>query len=278
MKKIFLFILLIAPLNAWAVNYCTDPNTAGAWKLDETSGNYTDCTSNGNAGVITGTINQSATLKFGNAASFTNVNNTQIDFGSAAVLDNLFDGGGTFAAWVSADGAGTAGIFCSDGTIFSKGNGDGVSLCLNSTGSVEFTSKWAGGTVTWTSTTNPFSAFDGTAHHILVYYNSDSISNNPTVEVDCSTLTMTQGATAPFGSRNTDAAIDLLFGLDGLGTSTGELNGKIDEAIYYNGDLTGSCSALSTNGIDGTHGSGGSGTVSTGILINGAVLNGFTGN
>ena len=270
-KILFLTIIIIFnALPAMAVNYCSDSNTAGAWLLDETSGSYVDCTPNLNTGVISGTIDQTATLKYGNAASFTTVNNSTINFGSNAVIDNVFDAGGTFAAWIGLSSAGTASNRCTGSELFSKdGANDGFGLCVNTTGAIVFSYKWAGGWVDWTSNTNPFSAFSGAAQHVLVYYNSDSISNVPTVLIGCSALTMVQGGTAPATPRNTDAALSLRIGLDGV--DTGEVNGKFDEVIYYNGDLTGSCSALSTEGIDGTHGAVSSGTS---LLMNGVNFDG----
>lgn len=274
-KLIFIFLMLLAP-NAWAVNYCLEPLTAGGWKLDETSGNYTDCTANGNTGTVSGTINQSDTLKFGSAAGFTSVNNTSIDFGSGATLDNVFDSGGTLALWLGLDGAGTAANRCTGAQIASKdGASDGWGLCVMATGAVRFSYKFAGGFVDWTSSETPFSTFDGTATHVMVYFNNSSDTNDPTVKIGCSNLTMTESA-APFSTRNTDAALNLLVGLTGV--SDGELNGTIDELIFYNGDLGSVCSAISTDGIDGTQGSGGSQSITSGNLINGAVINGITIN
>lgn len=276
LSRLLTFFLLLIASPAWAVNYCTDVNSAGGWKLDETSGDYADCTSNGNTGVISGTINQSETLKFGNAAGFTAVNNTEISFGSATVLDNLWDGGGTFAAWVGLNGAGTSSSFCTGGTIFAKADADGSILCINADGSVKFDHKWAGGHAHWTSTTTPFSAFDGAPHHVLLYYNSDSVGNDPDIYIDCVALTMTEGAT-PDTARNTDASFNLYLGITG-NFGDGELDGSIDDVLYYNGDLRSSCSALSTNGIDGTQGAGGSGSLTTGYILNGVLINGFSGN
>lgn len=272
MRALILAVLLsLAASSAWAVNYCTDVNTSGAWKFDESTGDFADCTANNNSGVISGTIDYSGVVKFDGAAVFTASSNSMINFGSGTTIDNLFDGGGTFAAWVELDGAGTGGVLCSGGNIVSKGNADGWSLCVNTDGSLSFTDKWAGGTVVWTTTTAPFSAFDGTAKHVMVYYNSDSDSNDPVIKVGCSTLTVTESA-APFGARNTDAAINMLAGLDGEGTSGGELNGRLDEMIMYNGDLQSVCSAMSEAGVDGSHGGGGSGSTTGGKLIFGGPI------
>lgn len=273
MKKIILTILLLfISINSWAVNYCNDSNTAGAWKFDESSGNFSDCTSNANTGIVTDV--GSTTGVFGNAANFTNVNNANVNAGSNAVIDNIFDGGGTFSAEVALRSAGTSGIICTGGTIAAKGDNDGWTLCVNATGAVVFSYKWEFGRVNWTSTTTPFSAFDYSAKFVMVYYNSSSTSNVPNVYVGCSALTMTTGDT-PLGTRNTDAALNLTFGLEGTSVDQGELDGSIDEALLYNGDLISNCASIRDNGIDGTHGSGGSGSSTTGKLINGAILNGF---
>ncbi len=270
LRLIFLVFLLACP-NAWAVNYCSDVNTSGAWKFEETSGSYADCTANANTGVISGTINQSATGKFNYGAGFTAVNNTKIDFGSATTLDNVFDGGGTFAIWAGFTTAGTASVRCTGSQIAGKdGSNDGWGLCINSDGGIKFSYKWAGGWVDWTSSTTPV-PFNDVKHHILVYYNSDSSSNDPTVYFDCAALTMVEGGTAPFSSRNTDAAQNMLLGLDA--SDTGETNGIFDEVILYNGDLTGACTVLSTNGIDGTQGAAAGGI---GKIFNGVTLNAIT--
>lgn len=263
MRSILFWVLFFIPAVAMAGNYCADVNTAGAWKMEETTGDFADCTINASPGVVSG-VNMGASGKYNNGARFANVNNAYVNFGSATVLDNLFDGGGTVGVWVSLDSAGTASIYCSGAAILSKGDADGWGLCVNTDGSLVFTSKWAGGNVAWTTTTAPFSGFTSTFKHVLVYYNSSSASNTPSVYADCSALTVTQGAIAPFSTRNTDAAINLAAGIDGLGTTTGEMSGYMDELILYKGDLTGSCSDLANGGLDGSVGGGGGGAVVSG--------------
>lgn len=274
MKKILLTLILLFLSNqAWAVNYCTDGSSVGAWKFDEASGDFSDCTSNASTGIVTDVGSTSAV--YGNGANFTNFNNANINAGSNTAIDDIFDGGGTFSAHVELRSAGSSGVICTGGTIAAKGDNDGWTLCVNATGAVVFSYKWEFGRVDWTSTTTPFSAFDLSDKFVMVYYNSSSTSNVPDVYVGCSALTMTTGG-SPLGTRNTDAGFNLTFGIEGTSVNQGELDGIIDDALFYKGDLRSNCASVRDNGIDGTHGAGGSGSSTVGKLINGAILNGFS--
>ena len=270
MRKILIAIFLsLLSFPAWAVNYCNDSNTAAGWELDDTS--WQDCTINGNSGTTVGVLDVVA-AKYDNGVRFTGDNNTYINFGSGATIDNVFDGGGTFALWAAIDDPGTAGTICSGGTIASKGPANGWELCVNIDGSLTFGYKFEFGYNIWTTTTTPFSAFDFTAKHIMVYYNSDSADNDPIIGVDCSAQSITQTATNS-GTRNTDAGWSLTFSVENDLLEIGEIFGIFDDAILYNGDLTADCATLAANGIDGSHGSGGSSDIATGKIINGAILN-----
>ncbi len=254
--KFLLAFLLFSPL-AGAENYCLNGNTAGAWKVDEASGNLVDCTSNGNTGTVTGTFTYSQTVKWDGAIDSNNVNNNIVSFGSGASLDNIWDGGGTLMFWAELDSAGNnGGIVCDGSNFFSKDltAGDGWNSCINQARTLVFSSKWAGGNVVWTTNSALFASFDGNPHFYMIYYNSDSTSNVPEIQLDCGgSIGVTQGATAPFTSRNSDAAYNLNAFIDGSG-GTGELDGRMDDILLYGGDLRSQCSTIMAAGLDGTHG------------------------
>lgn len=267
MKKILslllTFMLAFHPI-AGAVNYCGDANTAGAWKLDEASGTLADCTSHANTGTVTGAISYSASLKWDGALDDNNVNNANVSFGSGATIDDVFDAGGTLMFWASLDSAGTAGNVCTGGTFLSKSGDDGWEYCIDSDRTARFSDKWAGGFSIWQTNAALIAAFDGAAHFYMVYYNADSTGNVPEVQVDCGgSVGVTQTANAPFGTRNSDAALSMFMFIEndgGGGSGVGEMDGKMDDVLFYNGDLRSQCSTIMAAGIDGTHSGGGGGT------------------
>lgn len=231
MKKILsLLLIFLFCTKAWAVDYCADSNMKGAWKMEETSGNLLDCTSNANNCVPTSITQGSTDKKFGTyAVDIPQTNNNKLDCGSAASLDNfatLSTGG-----WFAPDDQGeTSTSRCNAGNFIQKSE---WGLCFRQTNRRAFYYRWSFGQTTWSTPTAPYVP-DGTYHHEAVTYNGGSTANDPIIYVDGTSQTI--GDVSPGGTRNSDATDNLLIGL-GI-TDINELNSRADEVFYYNGILT----------------------------------------
>ena len=130
--------LIISSTSAFSADWCNNASMKGAWKMEETSSTYTDCTTNANAGTVTGTVTRGSTGKFGLAVEYTQANNSYVGFGSAASLDDVrpISVGG----WIAPDTTGDTSVgFCSAGGIMAKtNNADGWAFCLHSTADLRF--------------------------------------------------------------------------------------------------------------------------------------------
>ena len=155
-----------------------DANLAGYWALDETAGTTAkDSTTNGNDGTIT------------SGTYATGVSGTALDFdGSAgdvtitkdAAIDNIFDGGGSISVWINADSDGEN----NNGRIIDKGNI--MKLWVNSEtgGAMElaFGQQFSGDNYSCDTDSTDISI--NTWHHIVVTYDSSSVSNEAIIYID----------------------------------------------------------------------------------------------
>lgn len=126
-----------------------------------------------------------------------------ISFGSASILDNIFDGGGTAMAWIRLSTWGEN----SRGRIWNKASG----------------TQPAGGWAFWTSSLYNYLAFAhdfgttygawGTAtnsivlntiYHVAVTYDNGSTANNPTMYINGQSVSVVEDST-PSGTRISDA-------------------------------------------------------------------------
>ena len=237
MKKILLslFLSLLFCQTVSATDYCADSNSKGAWYFDEASGSPQDCTSNNNDGTISGTVTQNVSGQFNKAVQFTQQNNAQINSGSAASLDNLATM--SIVVWFDIDGAGSASGHSANGVIVSKGGRTKLLQCNGAT-NFRFTHEWeepAASRGIWDSNTAPLSTSAG-YQHVAVTFNNSSASNNPVFYVNGSSVTFGESSSPSGSGARLDASGNFLIGLDNV--DTGELNGKLDELLYYNGILT----------------------------------------
>lgn len=156
-----------------------------------------------------------------------------INCGSDSSIDDLFDGGGTWSAWVSgvSDGGG------STGTILSKGQprfrviedgGDDLTL--------QFIYTAVGDNGVWVCPSTAL--LENKLNHIAVSFNSDGdpITADPVIYINGVSQTVTE-STTPGGARDTDAGSNFIIG--NVDTSTDHyFDGFIDEVAIFDKILT----------------------------------------
>jgi hypothetical protein len=144
-------------------------------------------------------------------------------------IQNWFDGGGHIRMIVNLDSAGEGNV----GTLMEKGKSanKGFELACfdpSSTGTkLKFTVQFDNTDGVWTT---PECLTFGEIHVVEVDYNNSSVSNNPTIEIDGSSVTITE-ATTPVGTRVSDSGEVLCFGGDSAVGSV--MDGKIYEVGVY---------------------------------------------
>ncbi len=230
----------------WATNYCTDSNTKAAYKLDETSGTVTDCSSNANNSSSVTNVTQNTTGKWGVGVSFTNSNPQKILIPSSTSLNNINPI--TVCAWIKRSGAGGAtGNLADDGTLLSK-NWRSWALSLNTTLQVRWSVHYSGGTAAWTTTNG--SIVTGTYTHVCVVHNRTN-GSAPSIYVN--------GTLQSTNSNSTDATIDddsgqaICMG-EACDLNSDRLNAFVDEVLIYGGALNSTqVTNIKNCGIDGSH-------------------------
>lgn len=172
----------------------------------------------------------------------------EIDCGSGSSIDNIFDGGGTAAAWVKI--ASDGGV--NTGRIMDKRNVSSgwFILTLNEAGGevdIRFSMDWS--TADYRIiTTNSITL--NAWHHIAVTYNSDSTANAATLYIDGSSVAFTQEL-SPAGTRLSDAAEPLI--LCNRESGSREFDGSICDVRLYSSELSaGTISNLANGYHDAT--------------------------
>jgi hypothetical protein len=207
----------------------------GYWELDETSGTLaSDSSGNGNDGAL---VNMDPATdwvsgRLDGGLDFDGINDV-VDLGSASNLEDIFDGGGTAAAWIYPVGWGEGGA----GRIFSKqdaiaGNHSGWELSTyGSVNSLIFQRGFSSTIGTWVTPTNAISL--NTWQHVAVVYDGSSDSNEPTFYINGVLQTATEIWDPPSGSPKSDAGMKLSLG--NVFVDTGRtFDGIIDDARIYN--------------------------------------------
>lgn len=131
-----------------------------------------------------------------------------------SVLQDIFDGGGSVAAWINQDGIGeTAGRICnkSSGTSSALSGGGWAFHLRNNSGNqrVQFAQRWTN-TSTWYTNNN---LSNGDWKHVCVTYDDTSSGNNPIIYVDGVSQTLTESI-SPSGTATSDVGDDLYIGDD----------------------------------------------------------------
>ncbi len=147
-----------------------------------------------------------------------------------APLDNLFDGGGTKAWWVYTDSIGeTAGY------LYSKG-ANAAWVDAEAAGELKLSLfiSFSGDDGYWI--TSATEVIIDAWSHIVMTYNSDSAANDPIMYVNG--ISVTVGASTPTGTRDTEAASDLILGNTSIASRTWD--GIFGEHSGYNRILSAS--------------------------------------
>ena len=151
-----------------------------------------------------------------------------IDLGSPTALDNIFDGGGTYMAWVYLDTFGEEG----EGKIIDRA----ITSFLVSdrtavrtyTKSIFFSKIFDGTNGEWMTGDNTLLA--SAEHLVAVSYNADSVDNNPIFYIN-GVLSTTYEETTPTQTRTSDAGDTQYIGNTSNGTRA--YDGKIKEVWGY---------------------------------------------
>uniref|UniRef100_A0A6M3LAS4 Putative lectin/glucanase superfamily protein n=1 Tax=viral metagenome TaxID=1070528 RepID=A0A6M3LAS4_9ZZZZ len=153
-----------------------------------------------------------------------------INCGSGASLDDIFDTGGTYLAWInpSSDGEGDK------GRVIEKAN-PSFFTTSEATGKVKMSFAQLFSTLYGEWETTATEVTIGTRTFVAVTYNSSSVANNPIMYIDGVVKTVGSGLTevsTPDGTRTSDAASDLIIGNNVGGTRS--YAGIIETTWAYN--------------------------------------------
>ncbi|MEZ5902400.1 MAG: LamG-like jellyroll fold domain-containing protein [Alphaproteobacteria bacterium] len=206
-------------------NFGPTGNLVGWWKLDETSGTTAaDSSGNGNNGTMQNgqdATNDSAAGIINNALDFDGVNDG-VFIGSPAAVDEVFNDGGTIAAWVYYDSFPVSGH-----RIMDKAGSFGWHLAAGG-GTIGFGRRFTGVDGDWSSSSAVINL--GTWHHVALTYNDNATTNDPIMYVDGVSVGVTEVNT-PTGSANVDTSDNLI-----IGNRTGyarPFDGRIDDVRLY---------------------------------------------
>lgn len=216
-----------------ALNYKLPEDDAliGYWSFDEKSGatafDYSDNANNGTISSGTYTTGTSGTgLDFDG-------NSGDVQITDAAAIQNVFDGGGSISVWINPDSDGEGDF----GRIITKGS-DIWTLRVYSESAgmvkVQFVQQFSGDDGIWSSTATEVTINKWA--HVVVNYDSSSITNDPEIFVNSVSVALTETATGPSGTYTTDVGSDLFIGNEAGDAAT--FDGTIDEPRIYNKKLS----------------------------------------
>lgn len=223
------------PSNSIARDFCIPGDTSTcnspvAWyKLDEntnTVGIY-DYSGNSNHGSFYGIAENAWTPGItGSAIDFDGVDDL-IAFNGSSTLDNFFDGGGTFSAWIKprSDGVDTY-----DSRIFEKSSSVQAYLTGESGGKMNLVFSIDFSTTDGTWRTTNLEITSGVWQHIEISYNASSASNDPIFYINGKPVALTETST-PVGTRNSNATWAMQLGNNSGQTAT--LDGLLDDVRIY---------------------------------------------
>lgn len=220
----------------------TTTNLAGHWTLNETSGlSIADSSGNGNTGTWNdGTGNdvteETIAGQDGTALDFDGAGD-RISVGSAASIENVFNGGGALSMWIYPESWGG----CSYGRILEKAanitGAGGWSIIVNNGGGVnpkENVAFYKGHSTTYSRWTTPFQSITLNAwNHITVSYSDDDLNNHPTIYINGTAQSLTQN-NPPVGTPDSDVGNTMRIGYGG---GCG-FDGIIDDVRVYDGSLS----------------------------------------
>ena len=187
------------------------------WAGLTTAGEVFDYALNGNTGTVTGAAPAYPGFLFANG--------NKISCGSDSSIDNIFDGGGTFAGWLRSTGKGQSDL----GRVFEKG-GIINFYCGNSATKLTYHQVTLTTDGLWTF---PFDVTGDVWQHVVLAYDTDTTvtGGGPTVYVNGVSVVATE-VSAPDDVRDSDAADVMTIGDDAAGGLS--WNGKIDDLMFFN--------------------------------------------
>jgi len=226
------------PKNAQA--YITSLSPSGQWGLGEASGNAIDLSGNGNDGAVTigaGARDAAALDDGGDGAITFDGAATLVSIPADAAIDNMWDGGGTLMLLFNLTSAGEG----SNAYLFAAGTGIWGLRAISPSGGackLRLQYNFSGDDSVWV-TTDAVVTF-GVNYALMVLYNADAVTNDPTFylfNLDAGTLqTLTVGSgitesSTPTGTRDTDAAVAKVIGNLSDGSKT--TDGVVDEPAVF---------------------------------------------
>jgi hypothetical protein len=148
----------------------------------------------------------------------------------------------SYAIWTYRNGDGGGGFGCA----FQKRNGELADYELlrnDSGGNYYYQNRWNSTAILWSFTRPAASEW----HHIAVTYDYGSTANDPVVYVDGSSVTVTEGGTAPSGTHNTNSAS---YTLGNMQETLGRVwDGSLAEFAIWNAILTSDEAAALGKGV-----------------------------
>ena len=206
-------------------NFPSGSDLVGLWRFDD---NVIDSSGKGNNGTATNATYVSGISN--NAIEFNLTTNGNCKIDDDDDLQNHWDGGAGISFWINpkSDGGGSIGHVATktQWTILTGGD-DGSNMEL------VFSYVFSGTNGQWQTTNKVIPR--NTKTHVAISFNSNSVSNTPSVFVNGETADLTQNS-VPVGTRVTDVGDDMYFGNASSGTVT--LDGSLDEMRMYNSELT----------------------------------------
>ena len=206
----------------------------GHWPLDETSGTtVSDASGNLNNGTMLNGLDGSTSSvdgKVGTSLDFDMPSDNRVQINApSSVLDNIWDGGGTVSFWTYLDSAGQ-----NQSIWVAKEN----SWVINNRASapsvgIEFDIDFSGQSNSLWRRDDGIVVGEWT--HVVITYNADSVTNNPTLYLNGTQIGLTE-ITTPAGTREDDAGANIFFGDNPAGTVSQD--GRIDDVRFYNRMLT----------------------------------------
>ena len=196
------------------------------WHLDDLtddSGNGNTCTNNG------------ASLVYAHYAQGYeyDASNDYLNCGSGSSIDDIFDAGGTIAAWLYVHSDGTVNA----GRLSYKKFNSGWQLITQDESAgyvkIKFVYDWTSGDGKWTTTAAELPI--NTWVFFIFSYNSSSVNNDPSLWVNGTSIAFTETDT-PGGNRVSDATSVLYIG--NQSNANRGFDGIIDEVVFWDRPLT----------------------------------------
>jgi len=187
-----------------------------------------DYSLNGNQGSTT-------MLDYGSYPGHLFVDGSEILCNSGAILDNIFDGGGSFCGWIKPTGKGQN----NGGEVFDKSINISVGVvlyCNNSNTTLTFVQVTRTTNGVWTF---PVNITGNIWQHVVLTYDSDTAATggNPTVYVNGEPVVVTVVG-IPNDARTSDAVADMYIGTRSAGGRS--WNGKMDDLMFFDRILSAS--------------------------------------